>query len=444
MNKLSIQSLAATLLTASMLAACSDDVTSAVDAEPVTSYYNNMLASGGEANLSISYSGEALIGKAVRLTPADDATATLRLYGILPGDSCTILNGVAIQKTADGLTFAGTGTATNVATTFTYEGTTHDADGTMVLSLSQVHVPDNVLSQHGTFTLPRFNGQEGEDVEVTYNGQADFAQLLKSPIYSRFETKGSADDNLIVMAWNMALQTVANNLITSVLDDVTFATDGNVTAHYKSLNDTIGFQQLMTVEGLQHPDKSEFAPSPANLAMYYFTDAQTMYVVPNVDQIMQQVEADKAKKAKAVQPKEVLNLTTNKLAQVAHVLTTISTHGLRLTVKENPYSKPGYYNGKDYLSLNEGDYVAYADLNDVADVMQLFDVLRTLLPEETLQKDVFELLTEKGVALPDELQDYMPTIQALLPDTSVGGIIDALESNLSDFRTMEIGFYLNK
>lgn len=445
MNKYSIRSLAALLLTAGALAACSDDTDMTPDGGLATAIYSNKLSAGDDANLSLVYSGRLLIGKEVRLTPEADGTATLRLYGILPGDSCTTLTGVSLTQREEGLSFSGTATAQNVATAFRYEGTTFNDNGSMSLELSDVAVPGNVLGQHGRFALPLYNGKEGEDVVVSYNGTTDYAQLLKAPFYAHMVTKGAAEDNLIAFAWSMMIETVANNAITSVLHDITFATDGNITARYKSLNDTIGFQQLMNTEGLAHPDESEFKESPTNLAMYYFTDAATMYVVPNVDQIMQQVEADQAsQKKKGAQTRALNNDPTIRLAQVAHVLTTISTQGLRLTVKENPYKQPGYYNGNEYLSHNEGDYIVYADLKDLQSLMQLFDVMRTLLPEETLKKDIFAILDEQGITLPAEVEDYMPIIQSLLPDTTVGGIIDALENNLNDFETLEIGFYLNK
>ncbi len=33
-------------------------------------------------------------------------------------------------------------------------------------------------------------------------------------------------------------------------------------------------------------------------------------------------------------------------------------------------------------------------------------------------------------------------IKALVPDTTVGGILTLLESNLNDFETLQLGFYL--
>lgn len=445
MNKYSIQALAALLMTAGALAACSDDTAPSADGNLATSIYTNKLSAGDDANLYLTYSGQTLIGKEARLTPAADGSATLRLYGILPGDSCTTLTGVSLTQREEGFSFSGTGTAQNVATGFRYEGTTYTDDGSMTLAISDVNVPDNVFAQAGQLTLPAYNGKEGEDVRVSYDGQNVYALLLKAPVYSRMVTKGAAEDNLIAFAWSMALETVLDNLMNSMLHDVTFLADGNITARYKSLNDTIGFQQLMATEGLPRPDESEFAASPVNLAMYYFTDPQTMYVVPNIDQIMQQVQEDQAaKKQKGTQTRSISNETTGRLAEVAHVLTTVSTRGLRLTVKENPYRQTGYYNGNDYLSLNEGDYVVYADLKDLSSLLQLCDVLRMLIPEETLGKDVFQLLEERGITLPAEVEEYMPIITSLLPDTTVAGIINALEANLNDFETLEIGFYLNK
>lgn len=443
MNKKLLWGVLPVLLFAGIATSCSDDKDAAADGASLAMTFSNKLSAGDKANLSLVYDGTILKGKQARLSSTDGQTATLRLYGVLPGDSCTVIDGVRLDTRDEGYSFSGTATAGNVPTTFRFEGTTSTDDGTMSLELSDVRVPQNVLGEHGTFALPVYNGTEGEDERVTVDGVQTSCVLFRAPVYSKLVTKHADETNLVSLAWTMMLNTVLNNLITSVLDEVTFAADGNITAQYKSLNDTVGFQQLMDYQGLAHPEKSEFSASPKNLAMYYFTDARTMYVVPNVDMIMAQVQADKA--GKSVQVRETApSSTTGKLADVAGVLTALTTEGVRLTVEANPYKTPAEYDGQGYYSRYEGDLVAYTDLTDLKSLMSLFDALRGIIPEETLQKDIFELLEEKNIKLPAEAEEYLPMIKALLPDTTVGGILNALESNLDDFETLQIGFYLNK
>lgn len=421
------------LFFAGAMTSCSDENDTPSGDSLLAGTFTNKLSAGTAANLKLTYEGDTLIGKEVRLS-TENGVSTLRLKGILPGDSCTTVSGVSLVAGDGGYTFSGSGTASNVSTTFKYTGTV-TTDGQMTLSLTNVRVPQGSLGQLGTLSLPLFNGQVGEYTTETIDGRTVDVTSFKAPIYYKMVTKHPDETNVVQLAYVMMLGTVLNNVVTSTLDDVTFSPDGNITAMYKSLNDTIGFQQLMNYAGLPHPDRSEFAASPRNLAMYYFSGANTMYVVPNVDQITAQVQADRTRALGN-------NPTAEKMANIAAVLTKITTTGLRMTVTENPYRTAGLYNGSSDYVRYEGDYVAYADLTDLKSLMEVFDVLRALLPEDVQKEDIFELLEKKGVNLPAEVEEYMPMIKALVPDTTVGGILTLLESNLNDFETLQLGFYL--
>lgn len=422
------------LFFAGTMTSCSDENETPSGDSLTVGTFTNKLSAGTAANLKLTYEGDTLIGKEVRLS-TENGVSTLSLKGILPGDSCTTVSGVSLVAKDGGYTFSGSGKASNVSTTFDYKGEV-TTGGEMTLALTNVRVPQGSFGQLGTLTLPLYNGM-GEYTKETVDGRTVDVTCYKAPIYYKMVTKQSVETNVVQLAYTMLLNTVLNNVITSTLDDVTFSPDGNITAMYKSLNDTIGFQQLMTYEGLAHPDRSEFTLSPRGLAMYYFTDASTMYVVPNVDQITAQVQADRTRALGN-------NPTIEKMADITSVLTQITTKGLRLTVAQNPYSTAGLYNGSSEYTRYEGDYVAYADLTDLKSLMEVFDVLRALLPEDIQKKDIFELLKEKGVSLPAEVDQYMPLIQAFVPDTTVGGILTLLESNLNDFETLQLGFYLKK
>ncbi len=423
------------LFFAGTMTSCSDENDTPSGDSLLAGTFTNKLSAGTAANLKLTYDGDTLIGKEVCLS-TENGVSTLRLKGILPGDSCTTVSGVTLTQKDGGYTFSGTGTASNVSTTFSYSGELTSA-GQMTLSLTDVRVPQGGFGLLGTLSLPVYNGLSGEYTTETVGGEEVDVTYFRAPMYAKLVTKHPDETNLVQVAYTMMLSTVLNNVVTSTLDDVTFSSDGNITAMYKALNDTLGFKQLMTYTGLPHPDRSEFSASPRNLAMYYFTAAGTMYVVPNVDQISAQVKADKTR-ALGGSP------TAEKMADIAAVLTQITTKGLRMTVAANPYRTAALDETSGEYVRYEGDYVAYADLTDLKSLMQVFDVLRALIPENVQKEDIFELLEKKGVQLPAEMEEYMPIIKALVPDTTVGGILTLLETSLNDFETFQLGFYLKK
>ncbi len=410
--------------------ACSDDDASGTSADGNGQVFSNKLAAGKDANLKLTYSGEELIGKDIQFTTADHQTASFELHYVLPGDDKTQLDGVALAATDSGYTFQGQGKASNVNTTFSYKGRLAK-DGQLYFDVTDVQVPDNILAQQGTFLLPDSSFSQGIDnTTVKYGGET----------YCHINYKMSADSKPNVMSFALPLGLFfLDNVLDFTLRDVTFGKDGNITASYGSLPDTVQVANMTGTDTYRHPSAYHFQTSPKNLATYYFTDDTTLYVVPNVDMIVKTIEQNQAKTRASVAGGDNL---LNSLSAITGVLRQWAVTGVRLTVKNQPYILE-YFESMLEEFKDGNHYVVYVEKKDLKEFIALIDIARSLIPEATLKTNLIDLL-KQNVQIPPEYEAMLSMLQLFFPDMTIGGILDQVKENLDECDPLNIGFNLKK
>lgn len=260
-----------------LITSCNDDDYAGATPDEITAHYSNKLSDGARANFTLTYSGHDLIGKSANFETNDSKTAQLTLQCILPHEAETQLTGIALNPDGQGgYTFSGNGTGSQTGTTFNYSGIVQK--GKLTLDIKNPQLPVNPLVQ------------------------AKELDFMKAGIVLRISIGGMDLGELIGEKVNEFLKTV--------LRDVSFHTDGNITASYSRMQE------------------SDWKSSPANLVSFYMTNGNTLYVTPNVDMIIHQIRLNQA----ATRADD--NLITV-LPKVYALLNQWATTGLKLSYAEN-------------------------------------------------------------------------------------------------------------
>ena len=361
---------------AGVVTACSND---GYDEETpyVSKNFSNKLADGSKANLELIYSGDSLIGKNITFQTTDSKTADIVLENVLPHESETkISNVVLVSDGNGGFSFSGTSTST-FNTTFTYKGTVKD--NKMKMDLSGVKIPVNKAT--GTLALQMSGTTKEVDKEI--DGESQTVYQNETPLYFNSENPDLGIFMLVGM--------FAGAQINGALQSLTFSEDGNIVATYKGGN---GWTQ-----------------SPKNLITYYVENDTTMYITPNVDMIIRQIQKDKVKTRATNLP------SSTDLQKMYARLNKWTTTGVKFTFKDNPFKNDSenyqYFSGYRQYA---GDYALYVSKDEFGDFIPLL---------ETYQDKIVDLL-------PDEYKGF------------VGGMLPSIIQGMKDAKVLEIGLFLNK
>lgn len=344
------------------------------DGSEVSALYESKTTSlPGSNKLILHYSGRELMGKGVYFKTDDGNTATLALHNIILQEKEVLLPAIALQHTDSQYLFSGMAT-TSAGTTFAYEGSVQP--GVMTLNLSNVNIP-GCRSFEGVWNL----------APVDVNKYTFPLQLV-----------WKTDTTLDVLNFVIPLaNSVIGSLLPSVIKDITFNQDGNITALYTPLEDG-DLNKIMNSGPIVRPDDA-WRTSPLNLVSFYVKDNQ-LYVIPQVEMIMREVEMN-ATKTKAG---EGILDNMDMLMSVLDKVMTWGSEGIPLNIRVD----------------KTGNTVLYLDKEQIE---TFFPVLRILLPQL------------KNLLPPDVLNGL------------IGGIIDSLLKEVDialDGHTteMEIGIIL--
>lgn len=245
-----------------LFSACNDDDD---DKNPLEGL-NGTYVAGTERNLDLKYSDALFLGKSVEFTAADNQTATVKLLGVVPGESETTFSGVAL----DGIdsTFTFTAEDKSDARTVNLSGTIKK--GMLSTSVKVAFADHDLL---GKWNLDTKNpGHVVWEAEPGTGISIDFG--MGDPIFL------SVEDLL------PTLVSLINLNIGNYLQDVSFLQDGNISATYNAAQAT---EENSEPEAL-------WKASPLNLAHYRVADA-VCTVYPNLEMIMYQVQQDQAGRA---------------------------------------------------------------------------------------------------------------------------------------------------
>lgn len=355
----------------------------------IDAIYSNKLSAADGGNLTLTYSGQPFIGKDVYFKMKNARTADMTLFGILPGEPKTEIPDIALTPGTDKYAFTGKATATN-GTAFHYEGTVEA--GRLNLALADVQLPPSALTDQGNWYIIH----SGKNRNTVYNGVGGNSTTLIGTLYS------------------LILNRLVGNAISSVLDRVTFLADGTVTATYAPLPDSVKIGNLISGYGVTGRPASDWESSPANLASYYVGNGTDLYIIPNIDMIIRQVQLNKSTKTGEN------DLATN-ISKLYKRLNAWSTTGIRLSIRTD----------------NPAGLLLVLEKEEIEDLFLLIDIAKAILPAETLDLPLTEALS--GI-IPSE---YAPIIDLFLKGATLGSTLDLLRQELNTI-PLEIGLYLSK
>lgn len=280
----------AVICTIGLFTSCSDDDEKVVNPIPQTTF-------NSENGLQLTYNGAPLLGKKVTFTPdATEATkATLRLEGefdlsgilkgqrsnmtsptgpgVFPGSPVTTLS-VDLSINGNQCTFSGV--SETEYCTFSYAGKV--TAGTMDLSFTDVTLKNTALAGTVWKPTPLANTEDGGmDEPIHFVWKSGTKAAIEFPGYpSEIEI-----NDLLLLALRFPLfddgsgdRVSVEQMLCSVLKDVTLGADGNIVATY-----------MDAANG-----GTEWVTSPSNIAQYVVTGDNQLLLFLNPQAIMANVD----------------------------------------------------------------------------------------------------------------------------------------------------------
>lgn len=360
----------AVICSVSLFTSCSDDDDKVVSPVGETTFTD---ANG----LELTYSGAAMLGKKVTFTPdATDATkATLTLAGefdltslmsnnntssmsapgVVPGETTTTLRVENIIIDGDKVVFEGKDEKNGRFISYKGEATST----AMKLALNVV-MSTNALAGTSWNMAPTGTVYEGDPmapIHIVWDAD-DF------PFGGDTWDINSAI-GLIISMTQIEGQTIPQ-LLSGVLNKVTFLPDGNIQAQYK---DT--------------PTGTEWKTSPLNLAMYTVNNGK-VYVFLNLSQIM------------AIIPKANSIDTNEILGNLIPMLLPMLSNGVPLT----------------YEVTEEGNMSVYLDTETL---LPLFKALSPMFEDEAFVTEIIEMLKEQAGDLGSLVEVFLKPVVVAMP-----------------------------
>lgn len=281
----------AVICTIGLFTSCSDDDEKVVNPIPQTTF-------NSENGLQLTYNGAPLLGKKVTFTPdATEATkATLRLEGefdlsgilkgqrsnmtsptgpgVFPGSPVTTLS-VDLSINGNQCTFSGV--SETEYCTFSYAGKV--TAGTMDLSFTDVTLKNTALAGTVWKPTPLANTEDGgKDEPIHFVWKSGTKAAIE--IFPGYPSEIEINDSLL-LALRFPLfddgsgdRVRVEQMLCSVLKDVTLGADGNIVATY-----------MDAANG-----GTEWVTSPSNIAQYVVTGDNQLLLFLNPQAIMANVD----------------------------------------------------------------------------------------------------------------------------------------------------------
>lgn len=411
----------------------------------MASYSNKLSAPIGGNELILHYNGDLIIGKEVKFGKDQEGKGILTLGWVLPGQAEYTINKISLTPAETGYTFEGSA-AGNTGITFKYKGNVEQKK--LTLRLSEVTVPENPLTGRW-YILPN-NGEEC-DSSRNQNGQSLQWYTACHTIYTQAGEFTAEDGealldpekilSIVPLAFNLAVNPILSCVVSSVLKDVTFQEDGNITATYAGFPDTLSFTQMLSGKGVIR-NESDWKTSPSNLITYYPLDGNTICVMPNVDMIIRQIETNKAIRTKASASPEIIGGILGIYMQ----LNQWGARGIKLHLTEN---NPGKYTwspeGK-YLK-QEGNYIVYIDKSEIEAFFAILDIAKALIPAEIIGLPLDQLLLANGVDVEQIIREtlgeqFVSIIVPVLHKFTIDNLLAQIKADLNK-NPLQLGLWLS-
>lgn len=281
----------------SFFTACSDDDNKKNEPEGAVLLKGTQTYSAEK--LSLKYGDSPLLGKAITFATEDGKTGTIKMEGVfdpsiikdllpskteqmvslapgvVPGEVTTMFN---VNLTQEGNKYTFEGTDSNNGREMKYAGT---VDSTSMTLAVNVTMPKNDLL--GTWNLaPIIPGESA--AEANKSQPLTMSWVSSTPIkidwnwISPEMPEGTMMEMPVDNVVKLLSSLYASPALAGALESITFQTDGNIVASYKSKG------------------QADWQTSPINLAQYYIKDNK-MFVQLNIDNIIATAMTNKGTKA---------------------------------------------------------------------------------------------------------------------------------------------------
>lgn len=271
------------------LTSCSEDYPGPNPVD-VTANYSNKF-SNPNSNLSLTYSGENMIGKSVDFSTVKGETANITLYDIIPGEKALRLTSVPLMGDDEGYSFKGEGVGVETEVAFSYEGRV--ANGILEINLKDIKMENSSLWANN-YKFPLF----------------DESGAIAAYVDTEMAPEASS-------GYNKLLNGVLSYFLPQLLQNVTLETDGDILATYSTdpiLLDGVTLDEFST-NAMTHivfvmnllagsitksdidkvtTERTYSGIAPRNLA-YWYKKGDRMFVKLNLPAVIEQIMKNSGK-----------------------------------------------------------------------------------------------------------------------------------------------------
>lgn len=303
-----------------ILTSCSEDYPGP-DPVDVTANYSNKF-SNPNPNLSLSYSGENIIGKSVDFSTVKGKTANITLYDVIPGEEALKLVSIPLSGDETSYSFSGNGTGNNTDVTFDYEGRVEK--GKLTINLTNIKIA-NSSQWAKTYKMSPISYGIGKDIGINEEtGQYEWIEsdgrIKTAPFYTNMDVPDLNDEKVqnVFLYANISggMRGLGSYFVAQLLNGITLESDGNILAEYTtddmyiedkkfseaSTDDITSFMigKLFGATTQEDIDKvttdmgRKYTSSPRGLAYWYIKN-EYLYVKLDIPAIITKAMQDKGK-----------------------------------------------------------------------------------------------------------------------------------------------------
>ena len=243
MKKLSILFISSLIGTAGLMTSCSEDYPGP-DPVDVTANYSNKYLS--KSNLTLTYDGDEMTGKAVDFSTVKGETANVTFYNVFPGEETLKLTDIPISGDANGYSFSGNGTGNLTGSTFNYSGRVEN--GQLTVNLTNIKMV-NSAQMANTYALSDIIYGRGKDMIRNSDtglyewGESD-GKMIAAPLYVDMDIELSSDGSFLYAVMTGLVKGMGGYLLAQLLDNVTLQPNGYITANYTTDEMMLGEQKF--------------------------------------------------------------------------------------------------------------------------------------------------------------------------------------------------------
>lgn len=303
-----------------ILTSCSEDYPGP-DPVDVTANYSNKF-SNPNPNLSLTYSGESIIGKSVDFSTVKGSTANITLYDIIPGEESLKLVSIPLSGDETGYSFSGNGTGNSTEVTFNYEGRVEK--GKLTINLTNIKMA-NSSQWARTYKISPIAYGIGKDIAINdetdqYEWVESDGRITTAPLYTDIDVEDLNNEEVqnVFLCANITggMRGLGSYFIAQLLNGITLEPDGNILAEYTtddmymednkfsevSTEDITSFiiGKLFGATTQEDIDKvttdieRKYVSSPHGLA-YWYIKSDYLYVKLDIPAIITKVMQDQGK-----------------------------------------------------------------------------------------------------------------------------------------------------